>query len=248
MMVVDLCPIVGNEQWCSGDTAHFDLMGASTFSLLDNTTIGVLHVETFQWIATPVTGNLKIRIKTSGGYPYYAPLQVYNTPYPIANIEVQVDGTTWIPGDRTTAGNANWFVFSNTTNLNGNPLSPPYVVRITDILGRQILDTVLYSDTIKAGVTIEGTAQFPLVAGTTPILTKSAPLSQTVKLANHTLQVEGASYPLDVEVVNIMGNHVAETSFKADGVWAVPRLSSGVYMIHAKGSNGETIFSSKFVW
>jgi hypothetical protein len=36
VMIVDLCPVKGNEQWCSGDLPHFDLGNSTAFSRIVN--------------------------------------------------------------------------------------------------------------------------------------------------------------------------------------------------------------------
>jgi len=244
VMIVDLCPKADNAQWCSGDSTHFDLMSAATFSVLDNSVLGVLHGLTFDWQPAPVTGNLQFRVKTSSGYPYYAPIQVYNSRYPISKVEVQNSGsTTWVTGDRTQTGMWNWFVF----NWTGNGLTMPYKVRVTDQYGDTVVQTI--SSGSASGATIAGTQQFalrPVDQGATPTI-HATPVHTDLTVQGATLSIPAAALPLEVTVLNLQGRTVVQQVVTHAGSWAVPNLPEGMHVLHTRALNQHSEYTQSFI-
>ncbi len=158
VMIVDLCPVQGNEQWCSGDMTHFDLGNTSTFSQLEKVEKGVAEVE-FKWIPTPVGDKpVKLRLK-DGVNKYWVALQVLNHRYPISKLEVKNPLTgQWETGKKP-KNMWNYWVFSYT----GDGLTVPYYIRITDQFGQVIEET---GNTLQEKAIWEGTNQFPVWGGT----------------------------------------------------------------------------------
>jgi expansin (peptidoglycan-binding protein) len=155
VMIVDLCPIQGNEQWCSGDVTHFDLGGASTFDMLEPHVTGVTDVE-FEWIPTPVGDSpIKLRYMT-GINQWWVTIGVINHRYPIANLEIlDPISETWIAGDRTNPGIWNYWQFDFPSGL-----TTPFQIRITDQYGQVIEET---ASVIEESYMWTGQNQFPLL-------------------------------------------------------------------------------------
>jgi len=156
-MVVDLCPVKGNEQWCSGDMTHFDLGNETTFAQLEPPAIGVKQVD-FQWIPTPVGESpVKLRFK-DGINAYWVAIEVINHRYPIAKLEIKdPQSGAWIAGNRTKPGMYNYWQFDFT----GNGLQVPFQIRITDQFGQVIEET---GTVVQEKYMWTGKSQFPLVS------------------------------------------------------------------------------------
>jgi expansin (peptidoglycan-binding protein) len=155
-MVVDLCPVQGNEQWCSGDLTHFDLGGSDAFAQLERPETGVKELS-FQWLPTPV-GDTPVKLRLKDGInAYWIAIEVINHRYPIAKLEIKDPKTdAWIAGDRTKPGMYNYWQFSFT----GNGLQTPYQIRITDQFGQVIEET---GTVIEEKYLWTGKNQFPLL-------------------------------------------------------------------------------------
>jgi len=244
VMIVDLCPTADNKQWCSGDFTHFDLMSSATFSVLDNSVLGVLHGLSFDWQPAPVTGNLKYRIKTSTGYPYYAPIQVYNSRYPISKVEVQNSGsTTWVTGDRTQTGMWNWFVF----NWTGKGLVMPFQIRVTDQYGATVTETV--TSGASSGASWTGTQQFALRPADqgTPTAIHATPIHTDLVVRGTSLSVPAAALLLDVTVLNLQGREVSHHVIQQAGIWEVPNLPEGMHVLHTRAMNLHSEYTQSFI-
>ncbi|WOB27071.1 MULTISPECIES: expansin EXLX1 family cellulose-binding protein [Xanthomonas] len=102
-------------------------------------------------IRAPVTGNVQYRIK-EGSSRWWAAIQVRNHAYPVVKFEVK-QGTTWKSLQKM---DYNHFLGEQ---LGNQPLS----IRITDIRGKAILDTIpaLYEDGSHPAYFKPGSVQFP---------------------------------------------------------------------------------------
>jgi expansin (peptidoglycan-binding protein) len=154
-MVVDLCPVQGNEQWCSGDMTHFDLGGSTAFAQLEPPVTGVKEIN-FQWIPTPV-GNTPVKLRLKDGInAYWVAIEVINHRYPVARLEIKdPQSGAWITGNRTQPGMYNYWQFDFT----GNGLKAPFQIRITDQYGQVIEET---GPVVQEKYMWTGTNQFPL--------------------------------------------------------------------------------------
>jgi len=166
-MVVDLCPVQGNEQWCSGDMTHFDLGGSTAFAQLEPPVTGVKEI-TFQWLPTPV-GNTPVKLRLKDGVnAYWVAIEVINHRYPVAKLEIKdPQSGAWIAGNRTRPGMYNYWQFDFT----GNGLKAPFQIRITDQYGQVIEET---GPIVQEKYMWTGINQFPLlprhVAGKKPFI------------------------------------------------------------------------------
>lgn len=59
-MVADLCPIQGNEQWCSGDMPHFD-MNDQVQSTMAESDWGVF-IHNWRYVSCPVSSGMNVRV------------------------------------------------------------------------------------------------------------------------------------------------------------------------------------------
>jgi expansin (peptidoglycan-binding protein) len=136
-MVVDLCPVQGNEQWCSGDMTHFDLGNSTAFAQLEPPETGVRELS-FQWLPTPV-GDTPVKLRLKDGInAYWFAIEVINHRYPVAKLEIKdPQSGAWIAGNRTRPGMYNYWQFDFT----GNGLQAPFQIRITDQYGQVIEET-----------------------------------------------------------------------------------------------------------
>lgn len=102
-------------------------------------------------VKAPITGNFTYRIK-EGSSQWWAAIQVRNHKYPVMKMEYYKDGK-WINMEKT---DYNHFV---STNLGTSPLK----VRITDIRGKVVKDTIkkLPENGTSSAYTVPGKVQFP---------------------------------------------------------------------------------------
>ncbi|HSQ41424.1 MAG TPA: hypothetical protein VLM37_04005 [Fibrobacteraceae bacterium] len=230
VMIVDLCPTADNKKWCSGDSTHFDLMDSNTFALLELPKKGVLHGLTYTWQPAPVTGNLKYRFKAANGFPWYAPVQVYNSIYPIANVEIMnyaIDDV-WVPGDRTQSGLWNWWVFNWSRGL-----QPGFIIRVTDQYGQTIVDTVdTYGDTDStSGYAWESAHQFPEYVSAV-----ESPSSATnlFSLNHGNLQISADFAPVRMSLLDVNGHILESRILSSSGTYPLPNFATGVRILRVE--------------
>jgi expansin (peptidoglycan-binding protein) len=233
-MVVDLCPVQGNEQWCSGDMTHFDLGGQNTFAQLEPPDTGVKVIQ-FQWIPTPVGDSpVKLRLK-DGINAYWMAIEVINHRYPIAKLEIKDPQTgAWIAGDRTKPGMYNYWQFSFT----GNGLQAPFQIRITDQFGQVIEET---GPVIQEKYMWTGTNQFPLRSsnGTLQGSLSSPGVSERVMayIMGNKLYTAALS-PVYVRIYDSAGRIRAATSLPEGAASvALPEIAAGVYLVKLTAGN-----------
>jgi expansin len=225
VMIVDLCPTQGNEQWCSGDMPHFDLAGSSTFGLLEPVSAGVKVLQ-FQWIPTPVgTSPIKLRYK-DGTNAWWVAIEVLNHRYPILKVEVKNPQTgAWMTSNRTQAG-WNYWVFQFT----GSGLQTPYQIRITDQYGHAIEET---ATTIQASYMWTGANQFPLrpedAAVEYKILPKNSAAAGVSIVKNRLFTAAAINAPIIIS--DLHGRAVAVAHGDGSSSVILPRLPQGVYSV-----------------
>jgi expansin len=232
VMIVDLCPTQGNEQWCSGDMPHFDLAGSSTFGLLESVSSGVKVLQ-FEWIPTPVgTTPVKLRYK-DGTNAWWVAIEVLNHRYPISKVEVKNPQTgTWMTSNRTQAG-WNYWVFQFT----GSGLQTPYQIRITDQYGHVIEET---ATTIQASYMWTGANQFPLrpedAAVQYDIPPKYSAGATGLSIVKNRL-FANAAINAPVFVFDLHGRTVAKAIANGKNSIMLPRLPQGVYSVSVQMEN-----------
>jgi expansin len=230
VMIVDLCPKQGNEQWCSGDLPHFDLGGATAFSQLENIDVGVKEVQ-IQFVPTPV-GDTPIKFHLKDGInAYWFAIQALNHRYPVSKLEIQDPKTgSWITGT-SKADLWNYWVFT----FSGAGLTTPYQIRITDQYGQVIEET---GNSLQEKLIWSGTHQFPVHDGASAISplfgpdhVESATQKPVPFLTNMTLHY-GAAAPIDIVIIDCAGKRIAElTASPQSGSIKLPRLPGSVYYI-----------------
>jgi hypothetical protein len=199
VMIVDLCPKTGNEQWCSGDRHHFDLGGSAAFSQLEPITTGVKELQ-FLWLPTPVGSSaVKLRFK-DGTNPWWVAIQLLNHRYPVAKVEIKnPQSGQWISGDRTKPGMWNYWQFS----FGGNGLAAPFQLRITDQYGQVIEEN---APVPQSSLQWDGRNQFP-------------PLPQHAALNEPLLQSFRRNSAAMKTVVITRAKQLREAGFAGDALW-----------------------------
>jgi hypothetical protein len=224
-MVVDLCPVQGNEQWCSGDMTHFDLGGSDAFAQLEPPATGVKELD-FQWIPTPVGDTpVKLRLK-DGVNAYWVAIEVINHRYPVAKLEIKdPQSGAWIVGNRTRPGMYNYWQFDFT----GNGLQAPFQIRITDQYGQVIEET---GPVVQEKYMWTGNNQFPLrVALKSPSSSHGSIERAMVRIVRNRLYTT-AHCGARVSVYNPAGRMVADMTLPAGAASiALPDAPAGVYLI-----------------
>jgi hypothetical protein len=241
-MVVDLCPVEGNEQWCSGDMTHFDLGNSTTFAQLEPVVSGVKEI-TFQWKPTPV-GDTPVKLRLKDGInAWWIAIEVINHRYPIAKLEIQDPQTgAWIAGDRTNPGMYNYWQFDFT----GNGLQPPFQMRITDQYGQVIQET---GSVVQEKYMWSGTNQFPLLprhGGAGVKNPPSALLSGTSApcIVRDRVYFSSPS-PARARIYNPTGRVMAGMQVSANASsTALPALPPGVYIVKIDAKNT----GAKLLW
>jgi expansin len=230
VMVVDLCPVKGNEQWCSGDLPHFDLGGQTAFSQMENPSVGVKEVQ-IDFIPTPVGDSpVKLRNKDNINAYWYA-VQVLNHRYPIAKVEMLDQKTeAWITGQQKTDMCSYW-IFTFT----GSGMTTPFRLRITDQFGQKIEET---GTSIESSYMWSGTHQFPIDSAFTGILRQDraegggdylSPFVATNRLFC------GASLPAELTIVDCTGREAAVVTITSNtSRIRVPPLPRAVYYVRVK--------------
>jgi hypothetical protein len=233
-MVVDLCPVQGNEQWCSGDMTHFDLGNSTAFAQLEPPETGVRELS-FQWLPTPV-GDTPVKLRLKDGInAYWFAIEVINHRYPVAKLEIKdPQSGAWIAGNRTRPGMYNYWQFDFT----GNGLTVPFQIRITDQFGQVIEET---GTVIEEKYMWTGLNQFPLmpqhVALKKPALSHGSMDRAMTRIVRNRLYAADQSgarvciYDPAGKMVGAMNVPAAAASI------ALPDLPVGVYIVKVgKGS------------
>ncbi|WP_311260630.1 MULTISPECIES: expansin EXLX1 family cellulose-binding protein [unclassified Xanthomonas] len=122
----------------------------NAFAAIGNMVDGRIPIS-WKMVRAPVTGNVQYRIK-EGSSRWWAAIQVRNHAYPVVKFEVK-QGSTWKSLQKM---DYNHFLGEQ---LGNQPLS----IRITDIRGKAILDTIpaLYEDGSHPAYFKPGSVQFP---------------------------------------------------------------------------------------
>jgi hypothetical protein len=227
VMVVDLCPVKGNEQWCSGDLPHFDLGGSTAFSQLENPSVGVKEVQ-IEFVPTPV-GDKPIKLRNKDGInAYWYAVQVLNHRYPIAKVELQDPKTgTWMTGQKK-PDMWNYWVFTFT----GEGLTTPFQLRITDQFGQKIEET---GNSLQEKYMWTGTHQFPVDSAFTATLQPNRAVGIAVSgapfITANNLHY-AAPLPAEVAVIDIAGRQVcAITEVSQTGIIKLPAAPGSVYYV-----------------
>ncbi|MBN1130974.1 MAG: hypothetical protein JXA71_18440 [Chitinispirillaceae bacterium] len=240
-MVVDLCPVVGNEEWCSGDMTHFDLGGSNAFAQLEPVVTGVKQI-TFQWLPTPVGDSpIKLRLK-DGINAWWIAIQVINHRYPVAKLEIKDPQTgAWITGNRTRPGMWNYWQFDFT----GNGLTAPFQIRITDQYGQVIEET---GTVVQEKHMWTGTKQFPLLPRHSAIKNAASSLSPTgpsIARISHNRLYFPVTSAARVCVFDPVGRSIAAMTLPAHAAsLALPDLPAGVYIVTVTAGTG----AQKVLW
>jgi expansin (peptidoglycan-binding protein) len=238
VMIVDLCPVQGNEQWCSGDLTHFDLGNTSTFSQLEEVSKGVAEIQ-FKWVPTPVEDKpIKLRLK-DGVNAYWVALQVINHRYPIAKLEVKDPKTEkWETGNKLN-GMWNYWQFS----YSGSGLTTPYQIRITDQYGQVIEET---GNSLEEKYMWEGTHQFPVwdetgavVEGRNPHNKRTVNSREELFINGNILHCQAVGFSAAI-IADIAGKEVARVTVDpATGIACLPQLRPGIYFVKVSGNGGK---------
>jgi expansin len=229
VMVVDLCPVQGNEQWCSGDMTHFDLGNSTTFAQLEPPETGVKQI-TFEWIPTPV-GDTPVKLRLKDGInPYWVAIEVINHRYPVAKLEIKdPQSGTWKTGDRTKPGMYNYWQFSFT----GNGLVAPFQIRITDQYGQVIEET---GSVVEEKYMWAGQNQFPLLPRHGGVKIVTPPVTQSFDrpvpfIVQNRLNSPSTS-PVWARIFDPVGRMMGEMHLPAETASrALPVLPPGVYIV-----------------
>ena len=231
-MVVDLCPVQGNEQWCSGDMTHFDLGGSDAFAQLEPPATGVKELD-FQWIPTPV-GDTPVKLRLKDGInAYWVAIEVINHRYPVARLEIKdPQSGAWVAGNRTQPGMYNYWQFDFT----GNGLQAPFQIRITDQYGQVIEET---GPVVQEKYMWTGKNQFPLrVALKSPSSAHGSIEPAMFRIARNRLCTT-AHYGARVGICDPAGRIVADMTLPAGAVSiALPEVPAGVYLVKLTAGNG----------
>jgi hypothetical protein len=238
VMIVDLCPVKGNEQWCSGDKPHFDLGGANTFTQLEPPVTGVKDI-TFEWIPTPV-GNTPVKLRYKDGInAWWVAIQVLNHRYPVAKLEIQDPATSqWRTGNNTLEGMWNYWQFDFT----GNGLKPPFKIRITDQYGQVIEESATL---VQEKYQWNGEHQFPLLprhgnqtAVTAPSVSKR---NQSDIMRGNSIFIPSAA---KIQVLDPLGRSIKSFESSAACVMAVRDNRPGMVLIAIKSKRYSVVMRS----
>jgi expansin (peptidoglycan-binding protein) len=124
-------------------------LGPGTFEKIADKALGRVPI-TWRYVDAPVTGPIEYYWR-GGSSQWYIAVQIRNHRYGITSVEIKTGSSEWIRFNRSFD---NYFILPRGVN-NAEP--GPYDLRVTDILGRQLIDTGL---TILGDQTVAGTANF----------------------------------------------------------------------------------------
>lgn len=143
VLIVDECPVAGNEQWCYNGSHHIDLNQAAYNAIGANNNPSV----SWRYVSCNTSGNIQYVWESSASTGWLA-LTIRNHTNPIKSVELKSSSSSYVSLSR-----ADYNVWSTTTNIG----SGPYTIRVTDLYGNVIEDTI----SLSPGQTITGTKQFP---------------------------------------------------------------------------------------
>ncbi|KAL9651202.1 hypothetical protein ABK040_008273 [Willaertia magna] len=159
IMVIDLCPTKGNEDWCSGKSnlvthsSHFDLVQSTSWNLVAGTYNNVF-IPTYRKVACPIGNNGPLRAYIGkDSQEYWMSLLFYDYTVGIKDtIEIQNSGqTTW-----TSVTRASYNLFE--VSAGGTPFKTPLKIRVTSIFDEVI--TMTLNTKPAQGVIIEADSNF----------------------------------------------------------------------------------------
>jgi len=173
-MVTDVCPIKGNEKWCSGDMDHFDVT-SPTFPLLADKSLGITNITMRKVVCDiPATSPVKVYLNEYMQNQYWLSLLVFNHKIGVSKVQVQSSGSsTWISLERKPY---NYWEFSSDFKF-------PLKVRITSIHNTVVEGSI--SDLSKIGKVVEMQKQFDVdsskIVGATATATPKPTATATPK-------------------------------------------------------------------
>jgi expansin (peptidoglycan-binding protein) len=126
-------------------------LGPIAFSAIANPADGRVPIS-WNYIAAPVDDTPVSYYWKDGSSKYHIEVQVRNHRYAVNSLEIKPVDSGWMAAERRVY---NFFVLDK----NGQPINGPYKIRITDIFGNQLIDSV--KEIIPQSLTV-GTANFPV--------------------------------------------------------------------------------------
>ncbi len=132
-----------------GPTVDLDLDGA-TFTAITGAEDGLVEIEA-RAVPCPVAGNLRWASSTATN-PYFVQLYALDHRHPLDTVALRVAGA-FVPLERTDTTSWRW-----TSSGGGETVEPPYTLRVTDVFGHVVEDTV----DVAANAVGTGTVQLPV--------------------------------------------------------------------------------------
>jgi expansin (peptidoglycan-binding protein) len=132
-----------------GSSLALDL-DADTFAAITGAGEGMVEIEA-RAVPCPVTGALRWA-SSAGTNPYFVKLYALDHRHPLRAVALRVDGA-FVPLARTDDNAWQW-------TSGGQTVEPPYTLRVTDVFGHVVEDTV----DVAGGNAAAGAAQLPVCA------------------------------------------------------------------------------------
>lgn len=124
-------------------------LDADTFGAITSADEGVFEIEA-RAVPCPVTGALRWA-SSDGTNPYFVLLYALDHRHPLSTVELRVAGA-FVPLARTDTNGWQW------TSSGGATVEPPYTLRVTDVFGHVVDDTV----DVATGNVATGAVQLPV--------------------------------------------------------------------------------------
>jgi expansin len=124
-------------------------LGPGTFEAIADRALGRVPIQ-WRYVEGPVEGPIAYYWQT-GSSVWHIAVQIRNHRYAITSVEIANAGSDWLPMNRSYD---NYFVLAGGINSGE---SGPFRLRVTDIFGRQLVDTGLV---ILEGEVVTGTTNF----------------------------------------------------------------------------------------
>lgn len=221
VMVEDVCPDCPPGQLDLSRVAFSEIAGIDA---------GIADV-TWRNVPCPVSGGIRYFF-SNGSNPYYIDLQIRNTRYAVASVEMKNNG-----GNFTVMQRQNYNSFTLTPAI--TPAESPFGIRVTDIAGNVITETIPFI----AGSEIQGASQFPLCQTTGVNITQ---LSDNHLLiypnpADNSVFVE-MNYSLDdkaisLQLFDVNNKLIRKLPFEGNKMELdISGLSRGVYFVQVTGT------------
>jgi expansin (peptidoglycan-binding protein) len=190
-------------------------LGPNTFEVIAERHVGRAPI-TWRYIQAPVQGPVEYFWK-DGTSRYHLELQVRNHRYGITKLEIQTQTSEWVTVKR--------FPYNYFKKYGGIDNQPgPYNIRITDIFGNQLTDTMIH---IVPGESIEGNANFPVI---------SDPIQKSKNLLSHKYNYYGPRIYLAINrkvriqhtstsliIYSILGRKIGTAKINRFGVITLPK-------------------------